>query len=140
MARRFGWGSNGGVSVGDVKAALGGRAFGEQSTGATALDSSATGFTPDCSQGETFYLTLATATSGRTVTINNPTNYADGSRVRLIIVAAGSGATFTFGSLYRNAAFTNLASAGKYDLMEFDYVPSQGTFVQTRVAKGVSNA
>lgn len=131
MASRIGWGSNGGDTLGDVKAALSGRAFGEVFP--------AQAFSPakvviDCSLGDTFspVIKAAAATVHR---IGAPINFADGAEVTLVFKSSSTLSTVVF-STSASAATWGLASAtftlvaSKTRLVQFKYVAALNKFVE----------
>ena len=131
MANRIGWGTNGGDTLGDVKAALAGRSFGEVFP--------AQAFSPakvviDCSLGDSFYpvIKAAAATVHR---IGAPINYADGSEVTLVFKSSSTLSTVVF-STSASAATWKLASAtftlvaSKTRMVQFKYISALGAFVE----------
>jgi hypothetical protein len=131
MANRIGWGANGGDTLGDVKAALAGRSFGEVFP--------AQAFSPskvviDCSLGDSFYITTK-ASAATPIRIGAPINYADGSEVTLVLKSSSTINTVVF-STSASAATWKLASAtftlvaSKTRMVQFKYLSSLGAFVE----------
>lgn len=131
MANRIGWGTNGGDTLGDVKLALSGRAFGEV-TPASAFSPSKVVI--DCSLGDTFspVIKAAAATVHR---ISAPINYADGSEVTLVFKSSATLSTVVF-STSASSATWGLASgtftlvASKTRMVQFKYVAALNKFIE----------
>lgn len=131
MANRIGWGTNGGDTLGDVKAALAGRSFGEVFP--------ASAFSPskvviDCSLGDSFYPAIK-ATAATVHRIGAPINYADGSEVTLVFKSSSTLSTVVF-STSASAATWKLASAtftlvaSKTRIVQFKYISAINAFVE----------
>ncbi len=132
MANRFGWGKNGGDTLGDVQLALAGAAFGDAPAPATAF--SPAKIVIDASAGNIFKPTIK-ATAATVHRIGAPINYADGSEVTLVLtssstlstvvfVTSASAATFVLAS----ATFTLVAS--KTRVLNFKFVSGLNKFVE----------
>lgn len=131
MAARFGWSKNGGDSLGDVGAALAGRAFGEVIP--------AQAFSPakvviDCSLGDTFspVLKAAAATVHR---IGAPINPADGAEVTLVFKSSSTIGTVVFvtsasAATYKLASATFTLVASKTRMIQFKYIAATNTFIE----------
>lgn len=126
MARRFGWGSNGGDTLGDVGAAFAGRAFG--SGGALTYAISPLKVAVDASLGEQFTLKMA-ATS--VVKVGNPTNYDEGSKLVFHIQGITSFGTIVWDTLYQLTGAIATFSTGKVKSIGFKYNPFSGKFTET---------
>src|SRR6184192_1223950 len=107
MPDRFGWGANGGDTLGDVKLALGGRAFGGSSL-VYAISPAKT--VVDTSKAGTFFVKMP-ATS--VVKIGNPTNDADGSELTFIIQGITTFGTIVWDTAYKVAGAFATFSTGK---------------------------
>ena len=131
MANRIGWGTNGGDTLGDVKSALAGRAFGEVFPTAAY---SPTKVVIDCSLGDSFYVALkaAAATVHR---IAAPINYGDGSEVTLVFKSSSTLSTVVFvtsasTAVWKLASATFTLVASKTRIVQFKYLASLGQFVE----------
>lgn len=131
MSYRFGWGRNGGDTVGDVAAALGGRSFGEVLVAAVYSPTKAV---IDAQLGDTFTL-QPKAAAASIIRVGAPLNPADGSEITLrftssttlntvSFVTSASSATWKLAS----ASFTLVAS--KTRLLQFKYIASLNAYVE----------
>lgn len=131
MANRIGWGQNGGDTLGDVKAALSGRAFGEVFP--------ASAFSPakvviDCSLGDTFSPVMK-ATAATVHRIGAPINFADGAEVTLVFTPSSTIGTVVFTTSASSATW-GLASgtftlvASKTRMVQFKYVAARNKFIE----------
>lgn len=132
MARRFGQAPNGGDTLGDVGAALGGKAFGDAPAPATAF--SPAKVVIDCSQGENFKPTLKT-TAATVHRISAPINYQDGSEVTLVFTSSSTLGTVVFvtsasSATYVLASATFTLVASKTRCLNFKYIASLNKFVE----------
>lgn len=125
MASRFGWGANGGDTLGDVKLALAGRAFGSAaltyaiSPAKTAVDASA---------GDLFTFKMPASS---VVKIGNPTNYDDGTEITFLVSGITTFGTIVWDSLYvLSGAFATFSTA-KSKTITFKYSPAKSKFFQT---------
>lgn len=132
MALRFGWGRNGGDTLGDVGAALASKAFGDAAAPAQAF--SPAKIVIDCSQGENFkpVIKAAAATVHR---ISAPINYGDGSEVTLVLTSSSTLGTVVFttsasAATYVLASATFTLVASKSRIVNFKYIGSLGKFVE----------
>lgn len=124
MASRLGWGANGGDTLGDVKAALAGRAFG--SVALTYLISPLKTVV-DASAGDLFTFKMP-ATS--VVKIGNPINYDDGTELTFLVSGITSFGTIVWDTLYvLSGAFATLSTA-KSKTISFKYSPAKSKFFQ----------
>lgn len=132
MALRFGWGRNGGDTLGDVGAALASKAFGDAAAPAQAF--SPAKIVVDCSQGENFKPTLKAA-AATVHLIGAPINYGDGSEVTFVLTSSSTIGTVKFvtsasAATYVLASATFTLVASKSRLVNFRYVASLGKFVE----------
>jgi hypothetical protein len=131
MANRIGWGTNGGDTLGDVKSALAGRAFGEVFPTAVY---SPTKVVIDCSLGDSFYIT--TKAAGASVCkVAAPINYADGSEVTLVLKSSATINTVVFATsassaVWKVASGTFTLAASKTRMVQFKYLASLNQFVE----------
>lgn len=127
MASRLGWGQNGGDTLGDVKAALGGRAFG---SAALTYAISPAKTTVDASAGSEFTVKLP-ATS--VVKFGNPINYDDGTELTFVLSGATSAVAPVWDTNYVLTAGSgaNLTvPTGKTKIIAFKYISSKGKFME----------
>ena len=136
MASRLGWGANGGDTLGDVKAALAGRAFGSVAL-TYAISPAKT--VVDASAGDLFTFKMP-ATS--VVKIGNPTNYDDGTELTFLVSGITPFGTIVWDSLYVVAGATFFAtfSTAKSKVITFKYSPAKAKFVQVSAATARSLA
>jgi hypothetical protein len=125
MATRFGWGRSGGDSLGDVKDAIAGRAFGTAPAVVYAI--SPLKAVVDASLGSEFVMKMA-ATS--VVKIGNPTNYDDGTELRFHIAGITSFGSLVWDTLYSLTGALATFSTGKTKSIAFVYVPSLAKFTE----------
>ena len=125
MASRLGWGTNGGDTLGDVKAALAGRGFGGS---ALTYAISPTKTAVDASLGDTFYVKMP-ATS--VVKIGNPTNYDEGTELTFIVLGITTFGTIVWDTLYKPAGAFATFSTGKVKTVTFKYVSALSKFYET---------
>jgi hypothetical protein len=124
MASRLQWGANGGDTLGDVKAALAGRAFGDVPV-TYAISPAKT--VVDASAGDVFTFKMP-ATS--VVKIGNPTNYDVGTEITFLVSGITSFGTIVWDTLYvLNGAFATFSTA-KSKSIAFKYVAAKSKFVQ----------
>lgn len=124
MASRLGWGANGGDTLGDVKAALAGRAFG---AAALTYAISPAKTVVDASAGDLFTFKMP-ATS--VVKIGNPTNYDDGTEITFLVSGITTFGTIVWDTLYVLSGGFATFSTAKSKVISFKYVPSKSKFVQ----------
>ena len=127
MASMLGWGQNGGDTLGDVKAALGGRAFG---SAALTYAISPAKTTVDASAGSEFTVKLP-ATS--VVKFANPINADDGTEITFVLSGATSAVAPVWDTNYvlAGASGANLTvPTGKTKLIAFKYVASKGKYIE----------
>lgn len=132
MANRFGWGKNGGAALGDVAAALAGKAFGDAPVPAQAF--SPAKIVVDCSLGEIFKPTIKT-TAATVHRISAPINYAEGSEVTLVLTSSSTLSTVVFvtsasSATYVLASATFTLVASKSRVLNFKYVSALNKFVE----------
>lgn len=132
MANRFGWGRNGGETLGDVQAALVGKAFGDAPIPAQAF--SPAKIVIDCSLGEIFkpIIKASAATPHR---VGAPINYQEGSEVTLVLTSSSTIGTVVFVTsassatyVLNSATFTLVAS--KTRVLNFKYISALNKFVE----------
>jgi hypothetical protein len=134
MAPRLGWGVNGGDTLGDVKAALAGRAFGDVPV-TYAISPAKT--VVDASAGDVFTFKMP-ATS--VVKIGNPINFDVGTEINFLISGITSFGTIVWDTNYvLNGAIATFTT-GRSKLVTFKYIAAKSKFVQTRVADTTSLA
>lgn len=124
MPNRFGWGDNGGDTLGDVKLALGGRAFGTSSL-VYAISPAKT--TVDASKGGTFFVKMP-ATS--VVKIGNPSNDLDGSEMTFIVQGITSFGTIVWDTKYKLAGAFATFSTAKLKTISFRYVANLDQYIE----------
>ncbi len=122
----FGWGKNGGVTMGDVNDALGGRAFGAAPTVLYAISPATV--TIDCSLGSDFYMKMAASS---VVKIGNPTNYQGAEEITIHIAGITTFGTIVWGTLYATTGSLATFSTGKVKSIGFKYLPQTGKFTET---------
>ncbi len=127
MATRFGWGKNGGDSLGDVRDALAGRSFGSVAPVAAYTPTSALGTTIDCSLGSDFYVKVKASS---VLKIGTPTNFDDGSEVFVHIQGITTGAIPIFSTGYSTIAAAISTATGKMCSYQFRYVGVIGKWVE----------
>lgn len=117
--------SGGIAAVGDLVAALAGRAFGSGTALTYAISPAKTAV--DASQGEHFTLKMAASS---VVKIGNPTNYADGTKLTFHIQGITSFGTIVWDTLYQTTTSFATFSTGKTKSISFAYVAGLGKFTE----------
>jgi hypothetical protein len=123
MAKRAGYG--GIAALGDLVAALAGRAFGSGTALTYAISPAKTAV--DASQGSDFTLKMA-ATS--VVKIGNPTNYDDGTELVFHIQGITTFGTIVWDTLYQTTGAFATFSTAKVKSIGFRYVAGLGKFTE----------
>lgn len=137
MGSRLGWGQNGGDTLGDVKAALGGRAFGSSAL-TYAISPAKT--VVDASAGSELTVKLP-ATS--VVKFGNPINADDGTEIVFVLSGATSAVAPVWDTNYAlvGASGANLTvPTGKTKMIAFKYIASKGKFIEMWRVSGVVTA
>lgn len=115
-------------ALGDVKAALAGRRFGDSKVASTALAVSPAVTTVDCAQGETFAFKMR-ATS--VFKLGNPTNADTGSEIHVHISGITTFGTLVFDSAYAvTGAFATFSTA-KVKSIGFKWNPLTAKWTET---------
>lgn len=127
MARLFGWGTNAGNSLGDVKNALAGRAFGAGANLSVVGSASPAKLAIDASLGEEFVIQMAASSAFK---IGNPTNYGDGTQLLFHIVGITSFGTLVWDTLYQLTGSIATFSTGKTKSIAFRYNSKLGKFTE----------
>lgn len=131
---RLGWGANGGDTLGDVKAALAGRAFGSVAL-TYAISPAKT--VVDASAGDQFTFKMPASS---VVKIGNPTNYDDATELTFLVSGITTFGTIVWDTLYvLNGAFATF-STGRSKAIQFKYFPSKSKFVQINSTPATSLA
>ena len=130
MASRFGWGKNGGDTLGDVGAALVGKAFGDAPVPAAVY--SPNKVVIDCSLGEIFYPTPKAGAAASIMRVGAPINFQEGSEVTLVLRSTSTLSTVVFltsasTATYALASATFTLVASKTRLVNFKYVNGIGS-------------
>ncbi len=134
MADRLGFNTNGGDTLGDVKASLAGRSFGDFPL-TYAISPAKT--VVDCSKGDVATFKMP-ATS--VVKIGNPTNYDVGSEITFLVSGITTFGTIVWDTNYvLNGAFATF-STGKSKAITFKYVAAKGKFVNLFITPATSLA
>lgn len=124
MAPRLGWGTNGGDTLGDVKAALAGRAFGDVPV-VYAISPAKT--VVDASAGDVFTFKMPASS---VVKIGNPTNFDVGSELTFLVSGITTFGTIVWDSNYVLSGAFATFSTGKSKVITFKYVAAKSKFVQ----------
>lgn len=116
------------AALGDVRAALAGRRFGDSGVASTALAVSPALTAIDCAQGEAFSFKMRASSVFK---IGNPSNYDSGSEVHLHISGVTTFGTLVFDTLYALTAAFATFSTGKVKSIGFKYNTLTGKFTET---------
>lgn len=122
MATRFGWGKNGGTTLGDVRDALAGRAFGYGGAPVVAVSPATTPI--DASLGSDFLITMR-ATS--VFKIANPTNDDDATELVFHIKGITTFGSLVWGTAYALTGAIATFSTAKVKSIAFRKVPGLTT-------------
>jgi hypothetical protein len=122
MATRFGWGKNGGTTLGDVRDALAGRAFGYGGAPTVAVSPTKTAI--DASLGSDFLIQLRASSVFK---IGNPTNDDDSTELVFHLKGITTFGTVVWDTAYALTGAIATFSTAKVKSIAFRKVPGLTT-------------